>query len=164
MKTITEMSLIIRIIRALFLVKEIISKEGKVHFRRYRLLATPWFNIYIHQILKSDEDAHFHDHPWNFLSYILKGSYHERWTSYPDHKWEYDTVWSSLPPQNLFKMKPRRVIRHHAQDAHSITILTPEVWTLVFTSGRARVWGYQTPQGWIDFKTYRQLKNEGKLR
>jgi hypothetical protein len=34
---------------------------------------------------------------------------------------------------------------------------------LVLTSGRERVWGYQTEQGWIDFKSYRQLKNEGKL-
>lgn len=51
------------IIRKFFLVKEIISKEGEVHFRRYRLLATPWFNIYIHNIRRSDEDIHMHDHP-----------------------------------------------------------------------------------------------------
>ena len=66
------------VIRTFFLAKEIISKDGVVHFRRYRLLSTPWFNIYIHNILRSDEDAHFHDHPWGFFSFILnctKGGY-----------------------------------------------------------------------------------------
>ena len=150
------------LMRKLFLTKEIVSKEGRVHFRRYRLLSTPWFNIFVHQILRSDEDLHFHDHPWHFTSYILKGTYYERWTKHPDHKFIYESQYSSKPPMD--GMRPRNKIKHHAQDAHSLTLLTPCVWTLVFTSGRDRVWGYQTPQGWIDFKTYRQLKNEGKLR
>lgn len=157
------MSWISKLIRRLFLTKEIVSKEGKVHFRRYRLLETPWFNIYIHQILRSDEDRHFHDHPWHFTSHILKGSYYERWTEYPDHKYEFQSVWSSKPA--MPGLRPRNVIKHHAQDTHSLTLLTPEVWTLVFTSGRERVWGYRLDDGsWIDFKSYRMLKNEGKLR
>lgn len=32
------------------LVKEIVSKTGVVHFRRYRLLSLSKFNIYIHNI------------------------------------------------------------------------------------------------------------------
>lgn len=156
------MNIFTKLIRWLFLTKEIVSKEGGVHFRRYRLLSTPWFNIYVHQILRSDEEKHFHDHPWSFTSYILKGSYWERWTEYPDHPYQLDSTYSSEPPAP--GMKVRRVIKHHAEDAHKLTLLTPEVWTLVFTSGRERVWGYHTEQGWIDFKTYRELKNEGRLR
>jgi hypothetical protein len=151
-----------KLIRKLFLTKEIVSKEGKVHFRRYRLLATPWFNIYIHQILKSDEEAHMHDHPWHFQSYIIKGSYAEKWTEYPDHLYAFESVWSSKPAME--GLAPRRVIRHHARDAHKITLLTPDVWTFVITWGRKRLWGYQTEQGWIDFKTYRELKDEGRIR
>jgi len=159
------MNWLTRLIRRLFLVKEIVSKEGNVHFRRYRLLATPWFNIYIHQILRSDEDKHFHDHPWHFLSYILKGSYYEKWRTYPNFIFEYSTIWSSKPPPGVPKMRPRRVIKHHAEDTHSLTLLTPEVWTLVFTTGRERVWGYRLDDGsWIDFKSYREMKREGKLR
>jgi len=155
------MNLLVKLIRFLFLTKEIVSKEGEVHFRRYRLLATPWFNIYIHQILKSDLDLHKHDHPWHFISFILKGGYYEVWTEHPHHALEWSSVYSSVPA--MPGLKARRVIKHHAQDAHKLTLLSKEVWTLVFTSGRERVWGYQTPQGWIDFKTYRSLKNEGKL-
>lgn len=146
------MNIITKIIRRLFLVKEIISKQGEVHFRRYRLLQTPWLALYIHQILKSDEDKHFHDHPWNFQSLILKGSYREQYTLPPNH-WVIRNKTYELGD----------VVQRKAEDAHQITLRTPEVWTLVLTSGRERVWGYQTEFGWIDFKSYRQLKNEGKL-
>lgn len=71
------MNWLIKIIRFLFLVKEIKSRYGHVHFRRYRLLSTPWFSIYIHHILKSDEDKDPHDHPFNFSSLILSGAYQE---------------------------------------------------------------------------------------
>lgn len=143
-----------KLIKTLFLVKEIVSKEGELHFRRYRLLSTPWFNIYIHQILKSDEDAHFHDHPWNFHSYLLKGSYLEQ-ASYPGD-------WSEKFSYTYFAGD---WVHHDAVDAHSLTLMTDQVWTLVFTSGRERVWGYRMNDGsWTDFKTYRKMKNEGKLK
>lgn len=144
---------IIWLFRKLFLVKEIISQDGVLHFRRYRLLSTPWFNIFIHKILKSDGDLHMHDHPWNFSSYILHGSYSEETTSYPYFKVVRTKIYSA-----------RSIVRHDAQDAHHLTLLTPVVWTLVFTSGRAREWGYRIgPEEWIDFRTYRQLKRAAQL-
>lgn len=148
------MNLLYNIIDALFLVKVITSKEGKVHFRRYRLLATPWFNIYIHQILKSDEEAHFHDHPWNFFSFILSGGYKER-SSYSVDRWKQVHT-------NYF-MK-HSLVHHKRSDTHKLTLMTPCVWTLVLTYGKHQTWGYQTEAGWIDFQSYRALKNEGKFR
>jgi hypothetical protein len=149
------------LLRKLFLVKEIVSKDGELHFRRYRLFSTSRGSIYLHHILKSDEDAHLHDHPWHFTSFILKGSYQEQCTLHPTHRYTYTSVYSAKPAE--IGHKPRRHILHHAQDAHSLTLLTPAVWTLVFTWGRPRLWGYQTSQGWIDFETYRQLKRTGQL-
>lgn len=141
-----------KLVRRILLVKEIVSKHGDVHFRRYRLLQTPWFAIYIHQICRSDEDLDPHDHPWHFQSCILEGCYTEDSWSYPDFKLETNRYYSG------------DVIKHHAEDVHKITLVSREVWTLVFTSGREREWGYRTPAGWIGHKEYRQLKNEGKLR
>lgn len=141
------------LVRKFLLVKEIVSKDGGVHFRRYRLLQTPWFAIYVHNIRQSDMDADMHDHPWNFMSFILEGAYFE------DVKY---------PPNFLAihsgKHYSGSMIRHKAEDAHRITLISDEVWTLVFTSGRERYWGYQTRAGWIGHKEYRILKNEGKLR
>lgn len=94
-----------------------------------------------------------HDHPWNFMSLILEGSYFEQ-TSYPPN---FYAIHSG-------KFYSGDVVTHQAEDVHRLTLISKEVWTLVFTSGRERDWGYQTKVGWIGHKEYRQLKNEGKLR
>ena len=53
------------------------------------------------------------------------------------------------------------VVSHPAEDAHQIILLTPQVWTLVFTSGRARDWGYRFSDGsWMQHQEYRDLKNK----
>lgn len=144
---------LMKVIRYLFLVKEIVSKEGVLHFRRYRLIKTPWFALYLHQICKSDEDNAMHDHPWKFQSLILKGSYFEE-STYPPN---FDTMY--------FKSYyPGDVVKHKANDAHKITILSKEVWTLVLTSRSNRWWGYQTSNGWVDHISYRKAKNEKELQ
>ncbi len=140
------------LIRKLFLVKEIISQFGHVHFRRYRLLQTPWFAIYIHQILRSDEELDMHDHPWKFTSVILSGSYEETVTSPP----YFDTT-------RWLRHYQGDVVEHAAEEAHRLRLTSKEVWTLVITSGRKREWGYQTKTGWLGHKEYRQLKNERML-
>lgn len=134
------------------LVKEIVSKTGELHFRRYLLFKTPWFTIYLHRICKSDEDIHMHDHPWDFESMILSGSYAE-FSKYPPN---FDEV-------QYNKYYAGDVIKHKASDAHKIMLLTREVWTLVCVTGKKQPWGYQTSEGWIDHEKYRKLKNEGKL-
>lgn len=142
-----------KFIRWLFLVKEIISKLGQVHFRRYRLLETPWLRIYIHQILISDYDAHFHDHPWHFESRILSGSYREDCTYHPKHS----AIHSGL-------YEAGDTIRHDSRDAHRLTLQTPEVWTFVIAWGKRREWGYRLdPDTWMSHESYRTMKNEGKL-
>lgn len=59
------------------LIKEIRSKDDVLHFKRWRLLKTPWFEVYIHGIYHKDEDKHLHNHPWNIWTMILWGSYIE---------------------------------------------------------------------------------------
>lgn len=146
------MKILLSIVRKLFLVKEIISKEGLVHFRRYRLLETPWFRIYIHQICRSDEDRHLHTHPWDYISLLLKGSYEQEFQTNDVHGWTYH---SGLSLTKLDRYS-----------AHRITLHTPEVWTLFFAHGKRSIWdwGYMLDNGaYIDHKVYRELKNEGKL-
>lgn len=148
------MSLWTKFIRALFLVKEIVAKNGKVHFRRYRLLALPWLRIYVHQICVSDYDAHFHDHPWHFETRLLSGSYREECTIHPDH----DVIWSR-------QYEASDTVRHHAQDTHKLTLISKEVWTFVITWGKPREWGYRLGSNkWIDHVTYREMKNQGQFR
>ena len=37
----------------------------------------PWFNVYLHRIMRSDDDRALHDHPWVNCSVLLEGSYVE---------------------------------------------------------------------------------------
>lgn len=148
------------VIRNFFLVKEIVSKDGKVHFRRWRLLSTPWFNIFIHNILRSDEEAHPHDHPWSFLSFVLWGGYTEAWLPFNG-----DRAFRDGLALHKSVRKPGGIVYHNAKDFHKLTLLKESAWTVMFTIGKRRPsWGYQTEQGWIDHKDYRELKHEGKLR
>ena len=139
-----------KLIRALFLVKEIISQEGVLHFQRFRFLQTPWFAIYLHHLLQSDQDKHPHDHPRHFCSLILRGSYLEQSSHYPN----FSTIHS-----NTFS--PGNINWHDARDVHHIILNSSEVWTLFFVWGRRRTWGYRINKEWVDFQTYRKMKREG---
>lgn len=124
------------------LVKEIKSKDGELHFRRFLLFGTPWFSVYIHHIYKKDEDKHLHDHPWNYFSMVLKGSYNE----------------SSQDGVRL--MKPGNLVFASAERLHKIAFLrTNKVVTLFITGKRKRDWGYKVGDEWVDHKTYRERKN-----
>lgn len=136
----------------LFLVKEIVSKEGLVHFQRWCFFACPWFRIYLHKICRSDEDKHLHTHPWNFISFILKGGY---WQEYWDHPLDNQTSYMQVKRFDLVKMN-----RH---EGHKITLTQKPTWTLVLTYGKRNEWGYLTEKGFIDHKNYRLMKNNGEL-
>ncbi len=123
------------------LVKKIVSRAGKVHFKRWRLLATPWLNIYIHGIYEKDEEAHMHDHPWNFLSIILSGGYVEQ------------------TEQGFSDRRFLNVKYCKADKTHRIFSLFNNTYTLVITGKKFRNWGYKTERGWIDFESYRKEKH-----
>ena len=101
------------------------------HLYRITLLRTPFFSVKLHKILGSDEDRYLHDHPWHYVSLILRGSYHE----------ERDKGSGVRRPGHLLLRKATR--------PHRLTLLTPYVWTLFLTSGRGRIWGFHTENGWI---------------
>lgn len=126
----------------LFLVRQIKSRTGKLHFRRWRLLQTPVFALYVHQIFLSDEDKHCHNHPWNFASFILAGGYTEENPS------------GNRKTFNRFDLNIKR-----AAEYHKLTLARPTT-SLVFTYGRAQAWGYCVDGKFVDNNTYRLFKNK----
>lgn len=134
----------------LTLVKEIKSKEGVLHFRRWSLIETSLFNVYVHRIYKHDEDEHLHNHPWNFVVLCLAGRYVER-------------IGGKLHPMDsgLRYVKPfslRRRLRTAFHKIHSLE--TKHVTTLVFTWGERQEWGYDVDGRFVDNRTYREDKRE----
>jgi hypothetical protein len=145
---------------SLFLIKEIRSKEGELHFRRWRLLSTPWFSIYIHGIYKEDEDLHLHDHPWNYLSIILRGYFSEKTLDYDVITDAKSKEWKSRRIEEKV-VGPSSFIKRKAETFHKIQKLhSKSVYTLFFVGKKFREWGYDVNGQWIDHVTYRKMKNE----
>lgn len=125
-------------------IMEIKSKKGVLHFRRWRIMETPWFGIYIHGIYKADKDLHLHDHPWNYMSVVLKGAYLE----------------ASKVDGEIRMARPVQWKWNNATRFHKIALLvTPSVYTLFITGKKYREWGYDVDGVWVDNQTYRNTKN-----
>jgi hypothetical protein len=54
-----------------------IDNPADVYLSRLMLLKTPWFGIYFHVIRRPDWAHCQHDHPWPFVTCILRGGYEE---------------------------------------------------------------------------------------
>lgn len=143
------------LIDRLFLVKTIKSREGVLHFRRWRLLSTPWFSVFVHNISRSDEDLHPHNHPFSFCSFILKGGYTE------SVSW-WDSYFDSYPMGRTETHKAGSVVYHDTYDYHKIKLTDGKpAWTLVFTGPRTKKqWGYLVDRKHVDHVTYRQRKHD----
>lgn len=142
--------MMINIIRKLFLAKEIKSKSGILHFQRWRILSTPWFDINIHRIFRPDEDEYLHDHPWNYFGMILAGSYDEQYS---------DAMFTGMNPMN-----PGSFGFNNAERFHKIYRLnTPSVTTLFINGRRRRDWGYKVDFLWVQHEMYRKNKDKMKV-
>lgn len=137
-----------KLFRKLFMVKEIKSKSGELHFRRYRIFWTPWFALYIHRIYKADEDEHMHSHPWTFfMSYVLSGGYVEA---------------TNLIGKEYLVKTAGSIGGRWWHEYHRLPYIIEPTTTLVMTFGNEK-WGYQVNGQHCDHALYRKLKHAGLL-
>jgi hypothetical protein len=109
-------------------IREIRNRIGQLHFRRYRIVETPFFNVYLHRIFKKDEDYHLHNHPWNFIRINIWGSYTE--LIHDIKAGRSDSCW-------------RKMMWYNHKTFHKILELrSKSVTSLVFTGPRSHEWGY----------------------
>jgi hypothetical protein len=143
---------------------DIRNEAGDLYLRRfyiYRGKHRP--HIYLHHIMRSDEDRALHDHPWAFLSIMLKGSYTEV-TPYTGQNVEcvsdvrFDRCYGG--PVVEEKISALAIVRHNAADRHRL-ILRPgfTVWTLVFAGEREREWGFWGKGIFIHWKKWNSAEN-----
>lgn len=141
------------------LVKEIRSQSGELHFKRWAFIETKLFNIYLHYIEMSDFDLYAHNHPWNFVSILLWGTYIEKlltpFWSLNSGRWTFR--------DKMVVRKAPSVCYRSMEQFHQITLIKP-TYTLVFTGPRQEEWGYATDSGYVESEEYRRLKNEKSKR
>jgi hypothetical protein len=143
-----------RIRWALFSIFDIPSQAlpGFVYLRRLRIVQTPWFGNYLHWIFTPDLDQDPHDHPWPFWTIVLRGGYDEcRWKIRPC------CVQGSLEHAEFSIHRWKRFSIHKVDmdEAHQIFSIKPNTTTLVFVGRRRREWGFYTPDGFVDWRKYK---------
>lgn len=120
----------------------VIGGSEDPYMRRWWLIPrNRWFNIYLHQFCRSDDDRALHDHPWWNLSVLLRGEYTEH----------------TIDAGGINK----RIVRHAgdlkfrlASTAHRIELHAGSCWTLFITGPRIREWGFHCPNGWRHWKIF----------
>jgi len=142
-----------------FFKREIISRHDKeLYLERLIIFKCAWFGIMLHKFYASDDDC-MHDHPWPFVSIILRGGYWE-WTRGGDVLMS-DRDGSSGDRRDWYR--PGSILFRGARHLHRIQLALDgrPTWSLVFTGPRVRDWGFITPKGWIVHWRYNYAKHCG---
>lgn len=133
------MNWIDRVLSKVFNYFVIRNAENDPYMARYKIFRCRWFKVFLHHILRSDEDPELHCHPWNFVSIVL-------WKGYLE-----------ILPKTARIVRAGSVVRHRAEDAHRLILDVP-AWTLVFVTGRKRMWGFHTKTGWLSYVDFLDRK------
>lgn len=109
------------------------------------------FNLTLHKIVRSD-DPIFHDHPWPYMTIVLKGGY-----------WEHTPVFNEkgklIGDNRVFK-GPGSIVRRGAKDYHWLELDEGKPATTLFFMGpQQREWGFltKTTRGtphWVQWQHY----------
>lgn len=106
---------------------------------RWRVVQTPWFSVFVHKHLRPDPQRDLHDHPFSFVSLIVKGGYREL-----RHR-------ASLPLLHVaLSMRFMRATWPHS----ILDLVRVPTWTILFIGPRYRDWGFYTDAGWVHHKDY----------
>lgn len=126
---------------------------GELYLRRYFLLRSKLGNVYLHNIVRCDKDPDPHDHPWDFVSVLLRGGYEE--FVYDRHATcsidvGRDALW---PLARAWRYAPSFAFRR-AETVHQIKQVRPNTWSLVITGPIARRWGFWPNAEWQHWRAY----------
>ena len=148
----------------------IIGGKESPYLRRHWLLPrNRFFNVYVHQFLRSDDDRALHDHPWLFnASWLIEGEYLEHtiaeggvqclaYRQAGDFKFR----WGPAPHrvELLGKVEP-------VEDGRALTWRSHPVpcWTVFFTGPVVRNWGFHCPRaGWIPWQEFVDQRDKGAV-
>lgn len=136
-----------------------VDGEVLVYLRRYFLFRSRFGNIYLHQILRSDDDPDPHDHPWSFVSLILSGGYvDEGWKFIRKQGFNLQPLGEREPDSKHYRptegvsfdgwrfkrsdtwVQPRSIVHRRAEHIHRVILTNGIAWTLVFTGPEKRPW------------------------
>jgi len=103
------------------------------------------YNLYLHDIRKSDDDRAMHDHPWENTSLVVSGGYLEH------------------TPQGVFERKAGDIIHRKPTDLHRLEVIPGQRAITLFATGpKVRDWGFQCPKGWVSWQDFTSPEDSSK--
>ncbi len=131
--------------------------ENPYLLRWYIIPRNKFFNIYLHRILRSDDDRALHDHPWWNISFILDGGMLEVMPA---------KGFGSIPigqrPKTNRYLKQGNLVCRGAKSAHRLEVRDKSTCQTLFITGpRIRDWGFHCPQGWRHWKIFTSFDETG---
>lgn len=174
---------------------------GKPHFiigpldepyliRRYIVPRNKFLNIYLHKFMRSDDDRALHDHPWPWMSIVLKGGY---WEHRPDqlitsrswrrpgsvalrgagspHRVELASHKEPRPNdyEHWFKSTQPPLDVYQPPGVYTIDlsnyapIVEEPCWTLFVTGPKVREWGFHCEKAWVHWQEFTTGKNGSEV-
>lgn len=112
---------------------------GDNYLRRWWVIPrNDQFNVYLHEILRSDDDRALHDHPWENASWVIDGSYIEH-----------------LPDGIAIERRAGDLVGRDAEALHRLEIAEGgRALSLFITGPKVREWGFACPQGWRHWRDF----------
>lgn len=98
------------------------------------------FSIRVHEWHRSDDKRFMHDHPWHFITLVLRGSY------------------TDVSAKGRDRLTVGSVRVRRADHAHYVEVPVGGCLTIIVTSKKVREWGF-----WVKGKFVRPLRFFGKF-
>jgi hypothetical protein len=104
----------------------------------------------LHHIAREDRARDYHTHPATFISIVIAGWYRERRPTSQEQDYELDQLCYFDVVRRPWSIAIRR-----AEDRHTIAEVSPGgAWTLVFWLRKRGSWGFATPSGFVNWRSY----------
>lgn len=126
----------------------LIGDEDAPYLRRWWIIPkNDDRNYYLHHFCRDDVDRALHDHPWESLSIVIWGGYHE--------VTQLGKRWFGIGS----------VIRRQATYRHRIIVSESgrDCWTIFITGPKVREWGFWCPKGFVHWRDFVDPTNTGRV-
>jgi hypothetical protein len=137
-----------------------VTRDGgrDVYLRRWWIIPrNNHFNVYLHNMLKDDDDI-LHDHMYWSLSLVLTDGIEERYTLDPERTYNLPQHGEDDPNWHRTIREGQLVLRSPCM-AHQLIVHKP-AWTLFITGPRVKEWGFWCPKGFRHWKDYVALTQD----
>jgi hypothetical protein len=140
----------------------VIGSADRPYMLRWWLIPrNRWLNIYLHKIMRDDDDRALHDHPWANVSLVLSGAYREIMPDLSKAETPYTRLYD-LPIIARIRQAGCLVFRR-ATDSHRLEVVHGPVWSLFITGPWEREWGFHCKQGWVWWRHFVNPSNSGEI-